>query len=348
MRAPGLPAAGIAAQSCRPRALTRRGAGVLRHALSRSNAVGARTSRPLRPSAHRDGALCQALALVTEPSRENHWRACRFRPPYDVSRLEAGAPSTALFRLRIVRQPVVLPGSCATLAHLKSAPKSFPSAQKPFLSTQKSLPSTRPPAPSTRPAFPSARESLPSTQPWVPSAQEPFLSTHGPLLMAREPFPSTRAPRPSTRKSSPSTDAAVGGTHPPRVWLDAPSQPASGQARRSWKLCALACLPGFPRGRGKQHPRAGALPGARRGLCQVGRVCPQRAAGPCKRPGGAGRTPRPTKPPPPVAADVRRRNRRTISGIRLRTSAATPGARHLCRFNVGRQRGCERGVTFGR
>ena len=33
VRAPGLPAAGFAAQSCRPRALTRRGAGVLSHAL---------------------------------------------------------------------------------------------------------------------------------------------------------------------------------------------------------------------------------------------------------------------------------------------------------------------------
>ena len=46
VRAPGLQAAGFAAHSCRPRALTRRGAGVLKHPLSRNHAVRVPGARP--------------------------------------------------------------------------------------------------------------------------------------------------------------------------------------------------------------------------------------------------------------------------------------------------------------
>ena len=46
----------------------------------------------------------------------------------------------------------------------------------------------------------------------------------------------------------------------PRVWLDAPSQPASGRAHPRGKFHTILWPTGFPRGRGILHPRAGALP----------------------------------------------------------------------------------------
>ena len=46
----------------------------------------------------------------------------------------------------------------------------------------------------------------------------------------------------------------------PRVSPDAPSHPASGAGRELVELQTISSPPGFPRGRGKPHPRAGALP----------------------------------------------------------------------------------------
>ena len=46
----------------------------------------------------------------------------------------------------------------------------------------------------------------------------------------------------------------------PRVSPDAPSHPASGAGRELVELQTISSPPGFPRGRGKPHPGAGALP----------------------------------------------------------------------------------------
>ena len=86
-----------------------------------------------------------------------------------------------------------------------------------------------------------------------PYVAQTLTSFHAPLRSATGP----RSQRPRI-----TSESRNWGEHTrPRVWLDAPPHPASGRAHPLWKLRTISCRAGFPRGRGKPHPRAGALPG---------------------------------------------------------------------------------------
>ena len=78
---------------------------------------------------------------------------------------------------------------------------------------------------------------------------------------------SRRIPRsPRSPRSCGVNAARQRGEHTrPRVSPDAPSQPASARTPQLRSIRTISCHAGFPRGRGKQHPGAGALPVGLRG-----------------------------------------------------------------------------------
>ena len=173
----------------------------------------------------------------------------------------------------------------------------------------------------------------------------------------------TRPDRPTLKRHkcrTPFAPAPSRGPHAPsRVAGCAPIQPRDS-APRSWKFLTLARYPGFPRGRGKPHPRAGALPipsvnpngipassprllgtsypgywsgksSTPTGLRPVssteppvGRVCPQRAAAPYDHPTGALRTDAPYPPAPPSPSPREARAGRDVSRAGERGIPARP------------------------